>query len=330
MLDLRVANIQPDTLVRQDRGAVYALVTDLNAAGGGYDFLLQASNAMVAESAFGSLHLDWVTGRIDAQAAAALRAVGEAPVSAALTALLSAQATAEAVSADLLVLFSRKDVLFDAPATCRVRADVRLALGKFSRVPPVPSLTNTPTLGETVQRLGTEITRIGEQALRQLIQTALAGAPQQMVASQLLPAPGTAPPVTMQLASGTLAGIKAGQVYQPIDGRAFQPSHVNLGNQQWFDVSSWLGTGVLEIPASFGATGSQAAATIRACADVSASDARFTDLSHDAALLLSASDPAGLVATTTHRIRERAQVDLVGDFAGWCARYGAGQQPRPA
>jgi hypothetical protein len=54
---------------------------------------------------------------------------------------------------------------------------------------------------------------------------------------------------------------------------------------------------------------------MRVPAEVSAGNAVFTGLTRDAALLLSPADPAGLVALTTHRIRERAQLQLVNEIS---------------
>ena len=88
-----------------------------------------------------------------------------------------------------------------------------------------------------------------------------------------------------------------------------------MGNRTSFDVSVWLGGGVLEIPAHFAAVGDRASATIRVSADVSQSTAHFTDLAHDAALLLSEADPLGLVLATTERVRQRSHLALVDDLS---------------
>jgi hypothetical protein len=72
---------------------------------------------------------------------------------------------------------------------------------------------------------------------------------------------------------------------------------------------------VLEIAAPFAASGDQPSATIRVAAHVHQSTAKFTELSHDAALLLSDGDPLGLVRTTTNRVRQQSRVELVDDIS---------------
>jgi hypothetical protein len=88
-----------------------------------------------------------------------------------------------------------------------------------------------------------------------------------------------------------------------------------LGNRASFDVSAWLGGGVLEVPAYFAATGDRQCATIRVSVDVSQSTAHYAGLSGDAAILLSDADPIGLVLATTQRVRQRARLPLVDDLS---------------
>jgi hypothetical protein len=90
---------------------------------------------------------------------------------------------------------------------------------------------------------------------------------------------------------------------------------VDLGDRSSFDVSAWLGGGVLEIAGTFAATGDARSATIRAAVEVSQSTAHYTGLTHDAAVLLSDSDPLGAVLATTHRVRQRGSLALVDDIS---------------
>jgi hypothetical protein len=314
MIDMRAANILPTALVYSQKMVLasgdifqfsYAEHGDLNAAGGGYDFLLQASNAVSAEVAFASLKLPWVMGRIDAQGAAALRGGGQVPLSSALQALIAPQASLADANADVVVLLSLKDVLFDSQTTCRVRADVRVALGKVGVVPREPPLGHTPTLGETV-----------EGVIREFIQTAVVAELQQRdeVSKTASVAGRHESPPTLRTASGTLFDQDfVSQGSRPI--ATLLPNRVNLGGRQWIDVNAWLGGGVLEISAEFSASGNQAAATIRVSADVSASTANYTELASDAALLLSTDDPIGLVAMTTSKVRERGQIALLDEIS---------------
>ena len=322
MLDLLNANVVPKELNRRQPGSAsarenddrFALITNLGAASGGYDFLLQVSNSVSAQTAFDSLKLYFLVGRIDAEAVRALRASGQTPTSPALQALIAPDAPdapAFGVDADVLILFSRKDVLFESQASCRVRANVRVAIGKYSRVPPTPPVVKDPLPGETVQNFATEIVRLGEGVLREFVQTSIAAELQQSVANQSVT--GRSMPVrTMPVASGTFSGQNAHDtVTEFIDERSYLQKHVELGYRQGFDVTAWLGGGVLEVLAPFAAKGEQSSATIRVSADASASNALYNNLTLDASLLLSSADPTGLVALTTHRVRERGQVELV-------------------
>ena len=63
--------------------------------------------------------------------------------------------------------------------------------------------------------------------------------------------------------------------------------------------------------APFAAQGEQSSATIRVSADASASNALYNNLTLDVPLVAISADLTGLVALTTHRVRERGQVELV-------------------
>lgn len=316
MADMVTPNILPDVLVRSGWKSwvpYIAILGDLNAAGGGYDFLLQASNAMCAETAFKSLKLPWILVGLDHQALAALSASNELPSSPTLRAAV----TNPAGEVDVLLLFGCKDVQFDGQATCRVRANVQVAIGHSFYLPNAPELSGKPKIGETVQRSAVEVARLqkivrqGENAARELAQ---------MANRTELQMPT---PLLMQTMSGEIMPLSATQflegqlddLAQINDSRSFLPKHINLDKQTSFDVIAWVGAGVLEVPARFGASGVQSSAAIQVAADISKSTAHFTDLSHDTALLLSASDPLGLVANTTHRVRERGRVALLDEIS---------------
>ncbi|WP_445503809.1 hypothetical protein [Microvirga sp. G4-2] len=329
MLESFTKNVIPDALVRPqkkgvwnssiDRDPTLSMVLDLidlNEASGGYDFLLQVTNPVCAEVAFSSLKLNWISSRIDGQAIAALRASGRSPVSAALQTVIAPQAPASSAGTDIVILFSQKDILFDSQTACRIRANARILLGKLVRVPSEPPLVQDSLLGETVQRLGTEVLRRREQVAGDFFQSAIGDDLQQSAVGRMAPtAQNSAPPV-MRVASGTQANwMGDNNFFLPTEAEALLPKRIDLGNRQWLDVAAWLGGAVLEIGAPFGADGDQASATIRVSADISASDATYSDFSQDAELLLSASDPVGLVALTTSRIRERGQVALVNEIS---------------
>src|SRR6185503_19494508 len=90
---------------------------------------------------------------------------------------------------------------------------------------------------------------------------------------------------------------------------------IDLGDGNSFDVSTWLGAAVLEIAAPFAATIDQTSTVIRVAADVHQSTARYTGLSSDAALLLSETDPLGLVMDTNQRVRRRGTVALIDEVS---------------
>ena len=69
-------NVLPSALLNVDSLRSPLAFRDLIVRSAGHDFLLQASNHMCAEAAFRSLHLPWVSGRLDAQAVSALRNSG--------------------------------------------------------------------------------------------------------------------------------------------------------------------------------------------------------------------------------------------------------------
>jgi hypothetical protein len=266
----------------------------------GHDFLLQASNSMCADVVFGSLRLPWLTGRLDAQAVAALRASNASFVSTPLSQAVEASISASDAAMDVLLLFSAHDVQFDAEAQCRLRLGVQVALGSHLVVPKEPGLVHGLVPGEAVESVAEAVSRVGQALVA-------AGA---TLTGQTLP-------------TRTLADIRPGPLSSSlslaVDPRSgvfdLSPRHVDLGDRNSFDVSAWLGGGVLEIAAPFAATGDQPSATVRVAADVSQSSAHFTELSHDAGLLLSDADPLGLVQTTTHTVRQRRRVALVSDVS---------------
>src|SRR3954468_14077529 len=130
---LFTANVLPEALLGTRVSSSLAF-RDLVALSGGHDFLLQASDRMCAETAFGALHLPWLAGRLDAQAVAALRTSGATFASTLLRQAVAAPVPATGAAADVLLLFSTHDVLFDAGDRCRVRVGVRVALGSLLAV----------------------------------------------------------------------------------------------------------------------------------------------------------------------------------------------------
>ena len=201
----------------------------------------------------------------------------------------------------------RGDVLFDAVDQCRLRFNVTIALGSLLVVPREPILTRAPRIGEAV-RSKSLIPAILVDSMDRLSQALL------VAGSALSPQPPA-----MRTLSHNQPGLMDSRVELAIDrslgvreldrhigleidrsiGIQERDRHIDLGNRSSFDVSAWLGGGVLEIPASFAAVSDPSSKTIHVAADVRQSTAKFTDLSHDAALLLSESDPLGLVQTTT-------------------------------
>jgi hypothetical protein len=301
-LDLRLvgSNVLPDRLRRVEPGFSGLAFRDLVALSAGHDFLLQASNSVCADVAFGSVHMPWLTGRLDGQAVAALRASNASFASTVLRQAVEASIAVSGAEVDVLLLFSAHDVLFDGEAECRVRLGVRVALGSHLVVPKEPGLVHGLKPGEAVESVSDAVSRVGQALLA--AGTALTG---------------------QTLATRTLADIRpgplAGSLSLNLDpGSAIfelSPRHVDLGDRNSFDVSAWLGGGVVEIAAPFAATGDQPSATVRVAADVSQSSAHFTELSHDAGLLLSDADPLGLVQTATHRVRQRSRLALVNDVS---------------
>jgi hypothetical protein len=292
------SNVLPDALLSR-KAVLSSLATrDLVALSGGHDFLLQASNLMCAETAFGSLRLPWLAGRLDPQAVASLRADGVRFTSTRLQELVEAPVPAAGAAADVLLLFGAHDVLFDGDDQCRVRVSVRAALGTLLRLPKEPGLVHGLKPGEAVE-LADAVTRVG----------------------QVLLAAGTAlvaRPLTTRTLSDIRPNLLSGRVALQTDpGASIREldRHVDLGDRSSFDVSVWLGGGVLEIAAPFAATGDRPSATIRVAADVTQSLAHFTELSHDAAVLLSDADPLGLVQTATNRVRQRGRVALTDDMS---------------
>jgi len=107
---------------------------DLTRLSGGHDFLLQASNRMCAEVAFKSLQMPWAVAQLDATAIAALLATGATFKSSALHAAITARVGVGSAN-EILLLFSAKDVQFDATDQCRIRLNVRVALGSSLALP---------------------------------------------------------------------------------------------------------------------------------------------------------------------------------------------------
>lgn len=194
------------------------------------------------------------------------------------------------------MLFSVLDVLFDGGDQCRVRANVRVALGSLLTVPKEPGLTHAPAFGETVQQVANGLMGLGVALHRP---NAVAGA--QTLMMQILP----------DIRAGGLTDTAAALQNSGLLGLR----HVDLGDRSSFDVSAWLGGGVLEIAGTFAATGELRSATIRTAVDVGQSTAHYTGLTHDAAILLSDGDPLGAVQATTHRVRQRGSLPLVDDVS---------------
>jgi hypothetical protein len=105
--ETRHAGVLPQELYVPVSYPPFALTNDLSAASGGYDFLLQSSNVVSAEVAFGSLKLPWLIGRVDAAAVMALRAAGALPATRALSALIAPDAPSTTMGADLFFLSGR-------------------------------------------------------------------------------------------------------------------------------------------------------------------------------------------------------------------------------
>lgn len=254
---------------------------------------------MCAGSAFGSLRLPWIVGRLDAQAVAALRVSGASFESPLLAEAVTAPVQAAGAAADVLLLFSVHDVQFDAEDHCRVRARVRVAVGSRFVVPKEPGLVRDPAPGEAIQQVVDAVVGLG-RVLR------VAGA---------VPGPQI---MTMHALSGIRPAIFDSRAAIALDPDATYSAlnrHIDLGDRSSFEVTAWLDGGMLQVAAPFAANGDQLSATIRVAADVSQSTAHYTDLSHDAALLLSNADPLGLVDATTKRARQRGRLALVDDLS---------------
>ena len=208
---------------------------------------------------------------------------------------------------DVLLIFGAHDVLFDAVDRCRVRLSVNIALGTMFVMPKVPGLARGLKPGEAVQevlnprRIIDPVSRISEE--------------------QFAIAPRTAEPPAMRTLSDTRPGIpgimdlRAGLEIDRSVSFLELNHKIDLGDGNSFEVSTWLGAAVLEIAAPFAATIDQTSTVIRVAADVQQSAAKFTELSGDAALLLSESDPLGLVMDTTQQVRRRGSVALIDEVS---------------
>ncbi len=306
-MDLRSfsLNVLPDALVRLKVSQSHLAFRDLPLASrdllalsGGHDFLLQASNAMCAETAFASLDVPWLACQLDTQAVAALRASGATFTSPVLERAVAASISS-APALDVLLLFSVHDVVFDGAGRCRVRVGVRVALGRLLVLPREPGLQHGLSPGEAIERVGAAVSRVSQALL--VASRALAPQP---IAMHTLSSSGPAP-FTKPASQAARGGADYSALHQ----------HLDLGNRSSFEVEAWLSGGLLEIPAPFAATGDRPSATIRIAADASQSTVHYTGFSGDSALLLSDADPLGLVLLTTQRVRQRARLALVDDLS---------------
>ncbi|MFS8085251.1 MAG: hypothetical protein ACMG6H_06440, partial [Acidobacteriota bacterium] len=276
---------------------------NLVAISGGHDFLLQASNRMCAETAFNSLRLPWFMGQLDAAGITALRATGASFKSPALQRAVTAQVGTTAAT-DVLILFSPRDIFFDGVNQCRIRFNVRVALGSSFVMPKEPGLTRGLRPGEAVEQIVNPV-RFGDPASH-------------LSSSFLVNEMPTVQPPVMRTFSGDGPDIFNVPAEAHIDrslGIRELDRHINLGGRTSFDVSAWLGNGVLEIPATFSAAGDPNSKTIKVAADVHESVPHFTELSGDAAVLLSQSDPLGFTQSTMYRVRQRSSATLVEDIS---------------
>ena len=302
------ANVLPNALLNVESMRSSLALRDLVALSGGYDFLLQASNRMCAEAAFASLQLTWIVGHLDAQAISALRSTGASFESTALQRAVAASVGGSGAAADVLLLFTAHDVLFDAIDKCRVRLSVNIALGNMFVMPKVPGLARGLKPGEAVQavlnprRVIDPVSRISEEQFA-VGTTRSAEPPMMRTLSDIRPGvPG-------------IMDIRAGlEIDRSVSFRELDRK-IDLGDGNSFDVSTWLGAAVLEIAAPFAATIDQSSTVTRVAADVHQSTARFTELSSDAALLLSESDPLGLVMDTTQHVRRRGTIALIDEVS---------------
>ena len=299
-MDIRAfdSNVVPDALLRLKTTRSTLASRDLVALSGGHDFLLQASNLMCAETSFGALKLPWLAGQLDAAALASLRTGGTSFTSSILEQAVAAPLLTTG-PVDVLILFAVHDVLFDAADQCRVRASARVALGNLLVVPKEPGLVHGLLPGEAVEQIGDVASRIGE-----------------MVATRGIAAGRQA--LAMRTLSDIRPGLLGDRGMLERAGGVFHADldrHIDLGNRTSFEVSAWLGDGLLEIPGSFAATADRPSASIGVSMDVSNSTAHYTHLTHDAAMLLSDADPLGLVLLTTQRVRQRTRLPLVDDLS---------------
>lgn len=294
-----VYNILPKALRNIEAANTPLTVHDLVKVSGGYDFLLQGSNQMCAAIAFNSLQLPWLVSQLDPVAVANLRGASSTLKSPALRAAVTAQLGSSA--SELLFLFSQHDILFEGDNKCRIRLGVRLALGNSLVMPKEPGLGRGLVPGEAVQ--GINPIRFGIRATE---------------ASPVFLAdttPKMQPPV-MRLFSGDGVGVFRDpfKLDPTIAIRALD-RRIDLGPRGTFDVSAWLGEGLLEIPVTFAAAGDPISKTIKVTADLHQSSAQFTEATEDAAVLLSSSDPLGIAQTITFRLRQRGSVPLVHDVS---------------
>jgi hypothetical protein len=315
-MDVRLysSKVLPSALL--NAAAVQSSLTfrDLIALSAGHDFLLQASNPMCAAAAFNSLHLPWVTAQLDTQAVAALGSSGAVFTSLALAQAVAAPQGTPGATSEVLLLFKAHDVIFDDVDRCRVRLSVNFALGSMFVMPQVPGLAHTPKFGETVEQVVNRVR--GLDTMNRLAQALLAAGTaltaQQPVMHTLSDNRSTF--VDARVFSELERSVDMQELIRDVSMPQFN-GHIELEFGTSFDVTAWLGGGLLEIPASFAAVGDASAKTIRVSADVHQSSPKFTELSHDAALLLSNADPLGLVQTVTQHVRRRSTLLLMDDIS---------------
>lgn len=276
-------------------------VSNLLAISGGHDFLLQASNRMCVETAFKSLQLPWTIGKLDAQTIAGLRATGATFNSPILQQAVQSQVGAASVT-DILLLFSERDVMFDSANECRIRLNVRVALGGTFHMPKEPGLSRRLTPGEAVQQRFSPI-RSPE--------------PDNRVSPELLAGqmPSFQPPVMHTFGgSANVFAAREADISTRISVTDFD-RRIDLGDRSTFEVAAWVGAGVLEITAVVTTASQQIPKTIGVAADVHAAIVSFTELSGDAAVLLSSTDPTGLSQSITFSVRRRSSLKLLEDIS---------------
>ncbi len=311
-MDVRLysSKVLPSALLKT--AAVQSTLTfrDLIALSAGHDFLLQASNPMCAVAAFNSLHLPWVTGKIDIEAVTALRSSGAVFASKVLAQTVAAPLGIPGVTGDVLLLFNSHDVVFDDVDRCRVRLSVKVALGNMFVMPRAPGLPHTPKLGETVEQVVNPSR--GLDSMNRLAQALLAAGTALMAQQPVMHTLSDSRPMFQdaRVISESDRNVGLQDFIRDVSFTQLN-QHIELEFGTSFDVTAWLGGGLLEIPASFSALGDASAKTIRVFADVHQSSPKFTELSHDAALLLSNADPLGLVNSVTWHVRQLGTVALV-------------------